>query len=110
MSWKPLNTPTQWEAILSASYEQPQVVFKHSTRCSISSMALNRFEQAELFKKDVLPCWYLDLIEHRNISDLIASDTKIQHESPQCLLLQEGKVTYAASHGMINANLILEKI
>jgi bacillithiol system protein YtxJ len=57
MSWQHLTELEQWKAIQSASFEQPQVVFKHSTRCSISSMALNRFEHSELFKKDMLACW-----------------------------------------------------
>lgn len=110
MSWQHLTELEQWKAIQSASFEQPQVVFKHSTRCSISSMALNRFEHSELFKKDMLACWYLDLIRFRSISDQIAFDTHIQHESPQCLLIKNGEVHYAASHGMIDDQTILDKI
>ena len=86
------------------------MVFKHSTRCSISAMAERRFEQSELFKKQFLPCWHLDLISFRTLSDQIASDTKVQHESPQCIVIQNGEVIYTASHGLIDASAILEKI
>jgi bacillithiol system protein YtxJ len=110
MSWLPLSDLTQWQAIQKASFEQAQVVFKHSTRCSISAMAERRFEQSELFKKQFLPCWHLDLISFRSLSDQIASDTKVQHESPQCIVIQNGEVIYSASHGLIDASAILEKI
>jgi bacillithiol system protein YtxJ len=110
MSWKQLNDSEQWKDILSASFEQAQIVFKHSTRCSISAMALNRFEHTDLFKKNNFPCWYLDLIQFRNISDLIATDTKVQHESPQCIVIHQGEVLYTASHGMIDGQNILEKL
>lgn len=110
MSWKELTELEQWKAIQSASFEQAQVVFKHSTRCSISAMALNRFENSDLFKKAVEPCWYLDLIQFRSISDQIAADTAVLHESPQCIVLLNGEAFYAASHGMIDAQAILEKI
>ncbi|MFM6945823.1 MAG: bacillithiol system redox-active protein YtxJ [Flavobacteriales bacterium] len=110
MSWQHLTDTAQWNSILEASIEQAQVVFKHSTRCSISAMALNRFENTDLFKKEAYPCWFLDLIQYRNISDQIAIDTQVQHESPQCIVLHHGKVVYEASHGLIDGHTILEKL
>jgi bacillithiol system protein YtxJ len=110
MSWQPLTDLTQWQAVQKASFEQAQVVFKHSTRCSISAMAERRFEQSALFKNQVIPCWHLDLISFRSLSDQIASDTKVKHESPQCIVIQNGEVIYTASHGLIDASAILEKI
>lgn len=110
MSWQKLIASEQWLAIQSASYEQAQLVFKHSTRCSISAMALSRFENTDLFKKDILPCWYLDLIQFRHISDQIAADTHVIHESPQCIVIDQGKVLYAASHGMIDGQTIFQNL
>ncbi len=110
MSWQQLTELAQWQSIQSASFEQAQIVFKHSTRCSISAMALNRFESSAFFKKAIVPCWYLDLIQFRSISDQIAADTHVQHESPQCIVLFKGEVIYTESHGMIDAQTILEKI
>ena len=110
MSWQTLTEATQWKTILAASFERAQVVFKHSTRCSISSMALHRFENTDLFNKAIFPCWYLDLIQYRSISDQIALDTQVQHESPQCIVLYQGKVVYSASHGLIDGHAIVEKL
>jgi len=110
MSWLALSDSAQWQAIQKASFEQPQVIFKHSTRCSISAMAERRFEQSELFKNNVLPCWHLDLISFRSLSDQIATDTRVHHESPQCIVIHHGEVIYSASHGLIDASDILEKI
>jgi bacillithiol system protein YtxJ len=100
----------QLNEIMDLSHAQPVVIFKHSTRCSISAMAERRFEQSELFKNQVISCWHLDLISFRSLSDQIASDTKVQHESPQCIVIQNGEVIYTASHGLIDASAILEKI
>lgn len=108
MSWQQLTSAAQWQEIKLASVETAQVVFKHSTRCSISAMALRRFEGSELFEKGLLNCWYLDLIEYREISDLIATDSKVRHESPQCIVIKNQEVVYAESHGMIAADEILQ--
>jgi len=106
MSWQVFNSPNHWSELLAASEEQPQVLFKHSTRCSISSMVLNRFESSALFQNKELPCWYLDLIAYRDLSNLIAQQTGVQHESPQCIVLKNGRVLYAESHGSIDAKMI----
>lgn len=110
MSWQILDKSTQLQEILIASEQQPQLLFKHSTRCSISSMVLNRFEASELFTQNKISCWFLDLISFRDISNLIASETKVGHESPQCIVLDRGQVIYAESHGAIDAKTILSLI
>lgn len=113
MSWTALQTAANWQEILEASQTTPQLLFKHSTRCSISSMVLHRFEGSDLFQKTMLPCWFLDLIAFREISNLIATETQVWHESPQCIVIDKSKVIYAESHGSIDAktiqNLILQK-
>ena len=106
MSWQPFDTPQHWSELLEASNDAPQLVFKHSTRCSISAMVLNRFESSTLFQKGLLTCWFLDLIAHRDLSNMIATQTNVQHESPQCIVLHKGQVIYAESHGAIAANTI----
>lgn len=106
MSWQIFDSPQHWPELLEASNDAPQLVFKHSTRCSISAMVLNRFESSTLFQNKLLTCWFLDLIAHRELSNLIAAQTNIQHESPQCIVISKGTVIYAESHGAIAANTI----
>ena len=81
------------------SIEKPQLIFKHSTRCSISSMSLDRLLRnwKEEDSIEITP-YYLDLIAYRSLSNLVAERFGISHESPQVLLLKDGKVTYHESH------------
>ena len=110
MSWQNFQTEANWQEILAASQNTPQLIFKHSTRCSISSMVLNRFEASELYKSAQLPCWFLDLIAFRDLSNLIAVETQVWHESPQCIVIDKSKVIYDESHGSIDAKAIQQLI
>lgn len=82
----------------SSSSANGALIFKHSTRCAISQMALSRFKRGWDKAKDYLPIYYLDLIRHRNISNLIAEHYVIRHESPQILWIKGGKCQYSTSH------------
>ncbi|WP_291727867.1 bacillithiol system redox-active protein YtxJ [Bernardetia sp.] len=102
MNWNKLETPEKLQEIIKNSDATPVLIFKHSTRCSISSMALSRFErQWNQEKVGKVEPYYLDLIQYRNVSNLIAQELDIQHESPQVLLIENGKCTYHASHSAI---------
>lgn len=98
--WETLKSETQIDEILEASNQKPQLIFKHSTRCSISSMAKSRLER-EWNLENVQP-WYLDLIAYRSISNAIADKLNVTHESPQAILLVNGNVTYHSSHNSIS--------
>lgn len=114
MLWHPLTDLNQLQEIISISNQQPHenlavLLFKHSTRCSISSMALNRLETR--WKDDEkIPTYYLDLLNHRDISNEIETLFNIEHASPQVLLIKNGKCFYSSSHTDISANTILEAI
>jgi bacillithiol system protein YtxJ len=96
MNWKALDDIEQLESIKAASYTTPQVIFKHSTTCSISRMALDRFERAAA--PENVDFHYLDLLKHRPISAAIAEKFQVFHESPQVLLIKQGECIYDESH------------
>lgn len=96
MNWHPINTIEQLEQINAASYNTPQVIFKHSTTCSISRMALDRFERAEA--PENVDFHYLDLLNFRAISNEIADFFQVHHESPQVILIKGGECIYDESH------------
>jgi len=101
IQWHQLTTEAELEAIIERSNTVPCAIFKHSTRCSISSMALSRFErQWDLDSTEIEP-YYLDLIAYRSVSDKIAEVLFIQHQSPQIILLKDGKAIYDTSHNDI---------
>lgn len=102
-SWKSLTAVSQLNDVKTESNDHPVVLFKHSTRCSISSSALSRLQRSwnseELGKLEI---YYLDLIEHRDISSAITDEFGIGHESPQVLVIKDGKAIYNNSHMGIN--------
>ncbi len=96
MDWNNLSSIDQLDTIATESFNTPQVLFKHSTRCSISSMALNRLESST--PPTGVDFYLLDLLQHRNISSAIAEKFKVHHESPQVLVIINGECTYDESH------------
>lgn len=107
MNWNHLEDIVQLEALKKDSFQQPQVIFKHSTRCSISSMAKNRLDRSDA--PESVRFYYLDLIAHRDISNKIAEDFFVEHESPQVLLIRNGACIYDESHNGISMDEILEQ-
>lgn len=99
MNWTPLTNESQLEAIREESRERPVMIFKHSTRCSISATAKARMERN--WKADAAAGttpYYLDLIANRSLSSQVASYFEVPHESPQVLLISGGECIYDASH------------
>ncbi len=102
VGWRSLTDLGQLNEIIDLSTEKPVVIFKNSTRCSISRMVLKQFENEFDFNEKVVS-FLLDLIEYRNISNEIASRFGVQHQSPQIILICDGKAVYNASHESIEA-------
>lgn len=98
MNWKHLKTSEELEELIRLSHTSPQVIFKHSTRCSISSVVKNRLEKSA----GEAPVHYLDLIAHRPVSNSIAEIFGVIHESPQVLVIKEGKCVFHESHMAIH--------
>ena len=110
MAWIKLTDENQLEECWILSHQKPQLIFKHSTRCSISTMALSRFEGSGILDSDVLDLYYLDLIQYRNISNAIESKSGVRHESPQVIVIDKGEILLSETHGMINGRSILQEI
>lgn len=101
MSWIDLKDINQIDSIKkSTGYS---LIFKHSTRCSVSLMAKKNFE----LDWDIIPketsFYFLDLISHRDISAYIAETFQVHHESPQVLLIKDGECILDDSHSDISA-------
>ncbi|MCB0734595.1 MAG: bacillithiol system redox-active protein YtxJ [Bacteroidetes bacterium] len=98
--WQKLESVQELTTILNESHHEDVVLFKHSTRCSISSMAKNRMESE--MDQYSHPIYLLDLLNHRDVSNAIANELQVVHESPQLILVRNGKAIYSASHGSIS--------
>lgn len=111
MNWKHIENLQDLERAKASSNQNPVVIFKHSTRCGISSMALNRLERSwnekEMKELDV---YFLDLIQNRDLSQAVAQAFQIRHESPQVLLILNESCIYHASHMGISYQALKEQI
>ena len=112
MNWLMLTTEEQLVEIdlLSQNNDAAVLIFKHSTRCAISSVALNRFENSWKPAEKQVAIYFLDLLKYRSISDQISKKYNIPHESPQALLIKNGKCIYSNSHSGISAADVLSAL
>lgn len=103
LKWIRLTEASDLDQLIEKeSFVKPVVLFKHSTRCSISAMALNRLENEWDLEEEACVPVYLDLITYRPISNKMADDLQITHQSPQILVVKDGKCVYNSSHSQIN--------
>ena len=107
MNWIDITQEQQLDTIKEQSKAQPVVIFKHSTRCSISAMAKSRLERENA--PEGVAFYYLDLIKYRPISGKIAEDFHVHHESPQILIVKNGECVYDESHNGIDMHDIAEQ-
>lgn len=106
---KELDTIEAFEACLAQSAEAPLFVFKHSTRCPVSSHA--RSEVVTYTQQEgAAPVFINYVVEARPVSNEIASVLGVQHESPQIFLLAGGAVRWHTSHGGIRATAMAEAL
>ena len=103
MKWNQLNSEETLDTLKERSADKAVIIFKHSTRCPVSQMALNWFERSwkEEDMQKVEP-YFLDLLKNRPVSGKVADVFNVQHESPQLLLIRNGKCTYHRSHSNIS--------
>ncbi len=105
VDWIRLIDLSQLDEIDKLSFleEKGIAIFKHSTRCSISSMAKNRLDKVQAN----IPAYYLDLIQFRNVSNEIARRYNVEHESPQLIIIKDGKAIDHSSHNMVMPDQLL---
>src|SRR5215203_911837 len=102
MHWIHLTDEEQLKQVITKSHLKPQVIFKHSTRCSISALALQRLQKVS--QPSDIDFYFLDLLSYRNLSDQVAEVFNVVHESPQILLIRSGDCIYDESHMGIRMN------
>ena len=101
-SWQDISQEAQVKELSEASFNKPQVIFKHSTSCGISAHAQHRLASATRELGESADLHYLDLLRYRPISNKIATDLGVPHQSPQVIVLKDGEVIYKSSHFSID--------
>lgn len=110
MNWIELNSIEQFNKIVEEKSSEKVLIFKHSNRCSISSMAKNRMESNWPNLANNKEIYFLDLIKFRDLSNHIAETTGVQHESPQILIIENGECIYNASHSAISPKVVFQEL
>lgn len=105
-SWNILTTEEQLDKAIALSEEKPVVLFKHSIRCGTSLHAKHKLESEWSNLKDEIEFYYLDLLQYRNISNKIAHELNVIHQSPQIILVKNGRVVFSASHQAVSVDAI----
>lgn len=100
MIWKELTAIDQLDQLIEESKNSPVLIYKHSTSCSVSRMALDRLERK--WDLEGTKTYFLDLLSYRPLSNAIAERFQVVHESPQVLVIENGKAVYDSSHFDIN--------
>ena len=104
--WKKIESQKDLDAAIEKSSQQKVLIFKHSTRCFISKTVLRSFEKQMQESDKNFGYYFLDLLAYRSISNEIESRFDVVHQSPQLIVLENGKAIYNASH----QNIDLDKI
>ena len=110
LNWNLLDDISLLAEIKKASNSKPVLIFKHSTRCGVSRMALKNFEKSYDIESEMLDLYFLDLLQFRDISNEIISVFNIQHQSPQAIVIYKEKVVYHDSHYGISVDEIKKAI
>lgn len=111
MKWNLIQSPEQIEKIKEESKSTAVLIFKHSTRCNISAATLDRLERnwKEEEMANVKP-YFLDLLSYRQLSNQIAEEFGIEHESPQVMIIRNEKPSFNVSHFQIDYQRIRDQV
>lgn len=98
------------DEIEKESFEKPVILFKHSTRCSISRFVWNRFQQEYDIPNEKAALYFLDLLAYRSVSNEVAEKFDVIHQSPQVIVIKDGKAIYNDSHDAIEAETVAKYV
>ena len=107
--WNSLESVQSLEDLINNSYLRPQLIFKHSTRCGISSQAQDRLLEKETELASAFDLYYLDLLACRPVSDSVMEILNVVHQSPQVIIVNRGKAVLSLSHQSVSPEKILAK-
>lgn len=110
LSWNTLDNPAQLAQLIERSHQVAIGIFKHSTRCGTSHQVKEYLENGWDFDNSDIEMYYLDLLQYRPISNQIAEQLNVMHQSPQLIVLKNGKVIYASSHLAISTQKLAEAL
>jgi len=109
-SLQQVKNEAEWAEVKAHSNKRPVILFKHSNRCSLSDLALERVLKIRDEIKEEADFYIIDVVRERSLSRRIAEELKVGHASPQLLVIQNGKVIAHRSHNAITATWLKETL
>jgi bacillithiol system protein YtxJ len=110
MNWSYISSRKDFKGLLERSENQPQVIYKHSSRCSISYLSKQDLEENMDTLTNIVDMHLLDVIEERDLSQYIAETLDVRHESPQVILIERGRVLWSGSHWEVKGDNIRSEL
>jgi bacillithiol system protein YtxJ len=110
IEWQHLKTGEELQSLMQKPYDTPAVIFKHSTRCGASAIVKKRLEEDWDLENGEIDIYFLDLIEHRGLSNEVSKTFGVRHQSPQILVIKDGRSIFDASHGDVRAAAIRQAL
>lgn len=102
MPYKEITSIEEWNNVYENSASRPLVVFKHSTTCPVSANAYEEFNNyLDSKPREDVEYVLVKVIESRPVSNQIAEDTSVKHESPQIIYIDKKAKVWTASHWSI---------
>lgn len=106
INWQEIYSIAEFEEVLKETHDRSLFVFKHSRRCSISTVAFSRVQSASSIENAVFIM--LDVVASRPLSNFIEEKLKVEHASPQLIVLKNGKVDSVETHLSISAQMLVD--
>lgn len=110
MNWKTIKSEADLKKIVELSKSTPCLIYKHSTRCTMSEMMKFVLEEEWDFKANEIQPYFLDILANKSLAAKIADDFQVYHQSPQVLLIQNGECTYDEDHRDISVEELREHL
>lgn len=108
LDWISLTEPDELELLFQKSHKKSQVIYKHSTRCGVSAMALSNLHRLNPEKAEKADFYFLNVINQRRLSQHVAEKLQVRHESPQLIIIRGGEVIWNGSHYQVSAGALSE--
>lgn len=103
-NFSPVSDAAALEDLFARSHNEPVLLFKHSDACPISARAYRQMEEVKT------PVSIVVVQKSRDLSQQVAERTGVRHETPQALVLRNGRVVWNASHFDITSDVVEQAV
>ena len=104
MNFNPVSDAAALEELFARSHEEPVLLFKHSDACPISARAYRQMEEVKT------PVSIVVVQQSRDLSRQVEERTGVRHETPQALVLRNGRAVWNASHFDITSDVVEQAV